>query len=352
MSNYYKGSISLSPNKLSAICKGILTPNGSTIPDISNNYFKQLGLPIVSATFSGVNTINEKPNSLGYLYNGTDISQYCIAPYVESNGTTFTSIPTWCKNIRAILIGAGGNGASGTLGSHQYNNRQQHIHLAYVRNDNNDHDGINHRNKHDPSTGGYHVGDWNLYESHRKGGIAPNEGITHNKEVFGIYSQNNTLTRHALNYDAGPYYNQASGQKGGTGGGGAFIFLNSINVESSTISITGGGTSQSTSLSVTQTNISGTTKYEATKGANAVSIISGNGGTVTVPTTLIIDVSGNGKNGNDSTTAGSSGFHNYSSTFPYGNAGVGGAGGLSGDNPTPSPGTNGQAGYYRIYFLT
>ena len=39
MSNYYKGSISLSPNSLDTICKGILTPNGSTIPDISNNYF-------------------------------------------------------------------------------------------------------------------------------------------------------------------------------------------------------------------------------------------------------------------------------------------------------------------------
>ena len=355
MSNYYKGSISLSPNRLSEICKGILTPVSNTIPDISNNYFKQLGLPIVSATFAGVNTINEKPNSLGYLYNGTDISQYCIAPYVESTGSTFTSIPSWCKNIRAILIGAGGDGGSGTSGSQQYNNRQEHIHIAYVRNDNNDHDGIGgHGEKHEP-THGYEAGDWNLGGSHHKGPKAPASVTTNTKKIFGpfgAYSQNNKFTRHSLNYDAGPYYSQASGQKGGTGGGGAFIFLNSINVESSTISITGGGTSESTILSVTQTNTSGTTKYEATKGANAVSIISGNGGTVTVPTTLIIDVSGNGKNGNNSTTAGSSGFYNYSSTFPYGNAGVGGAGGISGDDPTPTRGTNGQAGYYRIYFLT
>jgi len=65
MSNYYKNNI-----PLSNICKGILSSN-TTILDISNNFFKNLGLSLTNTTFT--DTINEKPNNLGYLYNGTDI---------------------------------------------------------------------------------------------------------------------------------------------------------------------------------------------------------------------------------------------------------------------------------------
>uniref|UniRef100_A0A6C0ERY4 Uncharacterized protein n=1 Tax=viral metagenome TaxID=1070528 RepID=A0A6C0ERY4_9ZZZZ len=331
ISNYYKGSISLSPNSLSTICKGILKPNGSTIPDISNNYFKQLGLPIVTATFAGVNGITEKPNNLGYIYNTTDISQYCIAPYVESTGTTFTSIPTWCKNIRAILIGAGGNGATGQLGSvQQQQNVVAHHHvLHWIRN-------YNYRR-------GY--GDWsNIGDSHTVIATTYNTHEGEKKHQNAIYGDSDHDTQHSRDtqhIDQTLNSKQAAGSSGGGGGGGGFVYLNNIQVEGKTISIAGGGLLQDTTLTVQ------TTKYTAAKGLNAPGITAGTGGAVTGTATA----SGAGNAGSAS-TGGTSGFYSYLNTFQYGNGGNGGAGGVSGTNPDPSDGIPGQAGYYRIYFLT
>ena len=347
MSNYYKGSISLSPNSLDTICKGILTPNGSTIPDISNNYFKQLGLPIVSATFAVVNDINEKPNNLGYLYNGTDISQYCIAPYVESTGTTFSSIPPWCKNVRAILIGAGGNGGTGEQGNIA-NHAAVNINIREVQKitadrDRNDFIVKDHTHyyifssihprieKADNSTAGRN-GDYDLLET-----------FTHGRD-----HQHRKSKMHQHNI--AEYTDQQTGATGGGGGGGAFIYLNSIQVQSgTTLTIEGGSSGQATTLTVQ------TTKYIAEKGGNAVGTTKGTGGSVQItnkPSNIIIDISGNGKNG-DVGTKGASGFSSYSTAFSYGNGGDGGAG-SAGANPkvNGTTGTPGQAGYYRIYFLT
>jgi len=332
MSNYYKGSISLSPNRLSEICKGILTPSESVVPDISNNYFKQLGLPIVSATFAGVNTINEKPNSLGYLYSGTDISQYCIAPYVDSSETTFTSIPSWCKNIRAILIGAGGDGVTGQLGSVQQQQTVQY----------------NEHNIESPYN----------YNYRRNYGKFKNESGTHQRSVDRTRHVNiGPQSSHDTNYGDSQHYhqayirtthtdqtvnsNQAAGSSGGGGGGGGFIYLDNINVEGKTISITGGNVKEDTKIIVE------TTTYTAAKGVNASGVTAGTGGTVSGTAT----VSAAGNAGNAS-TGGKSGFYSYLNTFPYGNGGDGGAGGVSGSSPNPTDGIPGQAGYYRIYFLT
>jgi len=332
MSNYYKGSISLSPNSLSTICKGILTPNGSTIPDISNNYFKQLGLPIVTATFAGVNGITEKPNNLGYIYNTTDISQYCIAPYVESTVTTFTSIPSWCKNIRAILIGAGGDGGTGQLGSvQQQQDVVAHNHVLHWIRNYNYRQGIfdNWKNE-----GDSHIAIAKTTQIH--------DGAHQINNVNGGNSDHDSQhSKHTEHTDQTLNSNQAAGAAGGGGGGGGFVYLNNIQVEGKTISIVGGGLLQDTTLTVQ------TTKYTAAKGLNAPGITAGTGGAVTGTATA--SVAGNA---GSASTGGTSGFYSYLNTFSYGNGGNGGAGGVSGTNPNPSDGIPGQAGYYRIYFLT
>jgi len=352
MSNYYKGSISLSPLSLSTICKGILTPNGSTIPDISNNYFKQLGLPIVAATFSGVTlsdniTINEKPNSLGYLYNETDISQYCIAPYVESNGTTFTSIPTWCKNIRAILIGAGGNGATGNLGFFT------HVAAVNVNTRENQNIDVDFKsstakpNEHRQYQDGTVPADTNQERAMNTAAVYQSD--YHQKQEFHITVHGNLTPKHIVrnviihHHNIATYNVQNAGASGGGGGGGGFVYLKNIDVQGKTISIEGGGLLQHTTLKVQ------TTTYTAAKGVNAPGVTAGTGGTVTGTGTATTSVVGNAGN---ASTGGKSGFYAYLNTFPYGNGGNGGAGGVSATSPNPSDGIPGQAGYYRIYFLT
>ena len=332
MSNYYKGSISLSPNRLSEICKGILTPVSNTIPDISNNYFKQLGLPIVTATFSDVTTItiNEHPNNLGYLYSGTDISQYCIAPYVESNGTTFTSIPSWCKNIRAILIGAGGNGETGQLGNIKHQQTTDtHIHELQIVINNNNRDLWNENDF-------YYTYFTHAIERH----VNIHDGNYKQQDVRIANSNHKTWNKHSRHVDHATRNEQQAGASGGGGGGGGFVYLNNIQVEGKTVSIEGGGLSQLTRLTVQSTT------YTGAKGENASGTTPGKSAGITGGGFRVVGAAGDGS------TGGKSGFYNYLTTFPYGNGGDGGAGGVSGTSPDPSDGIPGQAGYYRIYFLT
>lgn len=70
-------------------------------------------------------SVDEKPtNVFNYTYNNTDISTYCIATWVDST-TGFSSLPSWCTKIRAILIGGGGAGAQGQVSLNiQYNNHE------------------------------------------------------------------------------------------------------------------------------------------------------------------------------------------------------------------------------------
>jgi hypothetical protein len=311
MSNYKNNEL-----PLNTICNSITNANIS-------NFYK--GLSILSSSANFINGINEKPNNLGYSYDGIDISEYCIAAYVESSGTQFTSIPSWCKKIRAILVGAGGNGASGAKGS---NRRVDAVHHNYL----------------------------NLHH-HRNN---PNQNSANNNQdydgtidvTYNIY--NNENNRHnntgnhnnKFNHQNNPaYHEQTNGAGGGGGGGGGFIYLDSIDIVGKSLQIQGGGSNKNTVLTIQ------TTAYTALGGNNANSTTLGTAGSTQGTSTL--NVSGrNGQGANNTTKGlgGNAGLSIYSNTLSYGKGGDGsdGVGGLE----TVIAGSSGQTGYYRIYFLT
>jgi hypothetical protein len=126
MSNYYLNSNTV---KLSDVAKYITDTN------VANAY---VGNGLTANTSVFTTSVTENPNNFNYKYNGTDISTYCIAAYVESSGSnTFSSIPAWCKNIRAILIGGGGGG------SQHYYNFDAHRNQNNNRNNSEEHDNNN-----------------------------------------------------------------------------------------------------------------------------------------------------------------------------------------------------------------
>jgi hypothetical protein len=107
MSGYYKNNILLT-GALSNT-GGVLSSYYSNIT-VNTNY--NLGLTAYGgAPFTG---ITETPNATSiYKINGTDISTYCIAMYIESG--TAPTMPTWCTAIRAILVGGGSIGGPTTF---------------------------------------------------------------------------------------------------------------------------------------------------------------------------------------------------------------------------------------------
>ena len=313
MSNYKSNEI-----PLNTICNSITNANIS-------NFYKGLTISSGSANFINA-TINEKPNSLGYSYEGIDISQYCIATYVESSGTKFTSIPSWCTKIRAILVGAGGSGASGAKGS---NRRVDAVHHNYL----NEHHHRNNQNQNSANNNYDYDGpigaDYNVYndENNRHN----NTGNHNNK-----FNHQNTAA-----YDV-----QTSGAGGGGGGGGGFIYLDTTDIVGKSLQIQGGDSVKDTVLKIQ------TTSYTALGGNNASNTTLGSGG-ATQGTSTINATGKNGKSVIGSAKGGlggNSGLAVYSTNLSYGKGGNGsdGVGGLE----TVVSGSSGQNGYYRIYFLT
>jgi hypothetical protein len=314
MSNYKNNEL-----PLNTICNSITNANIS-------NFYKGLSIPSSSANF--INGINEKPNNLGYSYENIDISEYCIAAYVESSGTQFTSIPSWCKKIRAILVGAGGNGASGAKGSNQ---RVDAVHHNYL----NEHHHKNNANQNSAN----HNYDYD-------GGI----DITYNVSNDENNRHNNTGNHNnKFNHQNTPAYDvQTNGAGGGGGGGGGFIYLDTTDIVGKSLQIQGGDSNKNTVLTIQ------TTAYTALGGNNANSTTLGTAGS-TQGTTNINGTGKSGQNGqgaNNTTKGlgGKAGLSIYSNTLSYGKGGDGsdGVGGLG----TVIAGSSGQSGYYRIYFLT
>jgi len=128
MSNYYYKNV-----KLSDFIEYITT-------DISSSY-NHIDLSLNTESYtsivkSGVN-INEHPTNISYLIGQTtQISSYFI---VKSNEYTATNanitIPNYCKKINIILIGKGGNGATG--GSSTAQNQQNQNTNTNFNNQNN-----------------------------------------------------------------------------------------------------------------------------------------------------------------------------------------------------------------------
>jgi hypothetical protein len=69
----------------------------------------------VLSTGQPFTNINEKPNAIGYSYNGTDISNWGIAKYIiMTSGNTTINIPDWVMEVRWAMCGAGGAGGAAT----------------------------------------------------------------------------------------------------------------------------------------------------------------------------------------------------------------------------------------------
>jgi len=103
MANYKVNDIPLSD---------LIEQGGSS--DAITQKYNILGTPIkyISPNVSSF----ESPSALGYKVNGIDIANSMVAVYNDYTGnTTLNSgdIPSWCTQLRVILIGGGGGGGGG-----------------------------------------------------------------------------------------------------------------------------------------------------------------------------------------------------------------------------------------------
>lgn len=316
-SNYYKSKDLSAIKSFDTIVKGIQT----NTPNISVNWFKGMGLSTVEKTFNS--SINETPNTLGYIYDNTDISNYCIAPYVESSGTTYSSIPDWCTKIRAILVGGGGKGGTGLIGTSTTTPAVQY-NIAH-----------------------YYYHNFTYFKKYKNYSIWNNpDSFIDSYEVYTVTDKMQYQYVYVHHNIPAVTTQTSTGSGGGGGGGGAFLYLDNITLQGS-VSVTKGGPGGSTTLTI------GTTTYTANKGANASGSTKGSGGAASAHGT--IKVKGNDGNDPSGSTAGAGGtsvLSTYTSviTTSYGKGSEGTDGRGGGDQP-PAAG-NGNDGYYRIYFLT
>lgn len=116
MSYYYNGT------PLSSICRSINTNLSWTTTNLG------ITLNTNPATLSGV---NEQPlKTCVYNESKTDISTFCIASYTENS----LSIPSWCTQLRVVMIGGGGSGTTPATAQkvHQNANHQDVVYHYYV----------------------------------------------------------------------------------------------------------------------------------------------------------------------------------------------------------------------------
>jgi hypothetical protein len=340
MSNYYKTDINLNKARLSDLIKYVKNANyttsfGTSSLTLNTSY---------TSVFS--NTINEAPNPLGYKYLGTDISTFSIATWVESAGsTTFTSIPTWCTKIRAVLIGGGGGaGGSGTANiahqttgphGHGPHGHGPHGHGPHGHGPNG-HGPHNHNHQHTHGNDNQWAPDYNL-----------DYNPDYNPDYTPDYNQDNVQTPQPAQY-------------GGGGGGGGFAYLSTYDIASNknavTVSLGSGGglggtnqagqTGGSTTLTLPNSlsviaNGGGAAQSGGQGGGTATAAGGAAGGVQAgVTATTNSGVSGVAGTTTETGTGGASGLAPYSSNSTMLTYGVGG------NNAA------GTGGYYRIYFLT
>ena len=352
MSNYYKENV-----RLSSFAK-IIT--NVTV----NNLFTNLGIPLNSGYTTDVTVLaNERPNAIKYTYNNVDISTWCIAPWVESVGSTaFTSIPAWCNKIRAILIGGGGGGVRGQ-------NSTLHQDVTYLLKDHTHYMVQNfhhHRQEHlgFPSFRDFDYHLDHAYPVHQDGG-----------NVYQWQQKQHTHTNPNAADTA-----TAVNKGGPGGGGGGFVYISMVDIASnranvSVITGTGGAAASQNSTAPngisTNLTISPSTTYQAYGGSGGTRTWGGSGGGGSATGFINISGASAGKPSVSTASAGTSGGLNGSGTYitnstiknTYGKGGTGTAGSsystyvnsngvLGGSNPTTSTADAGGSGYYRIYFLT
>ena len=369
MSNFYRKELDIaqgnSPIIRTTNVEKLFTKNNDNIFTVYNHT-------------SNFTNINERPNNVGYGYYSqsttTDISMYSIAPYKEgSNGQSLTNseFPTWCKNIRVVMIGGGGAGYHAYEIQHNHqlasHNNTDSVQYQFFQEDNH----VNGRQQQKQqinqqgsnSQGGvgsnHHKGQLQG-EVHGRGSRhegANEQNIVDNRDDgFGSQQhQNNSIyqqrkdswnkrqwNRTHRHHNWGGLH-QVTQYAAYSGGGGAAVYLTSISTQKyPTVKITSGGVSSATLLTLTDA-AGGTVNITAGGGAlTATGTVTAQGATIQANqiTTPIQGVCYEGGSSSPS-VAGVNGLNNSSGSFgttlSYGN------GGLQ---------TTGNPGYYRVYFLT
>jgi hypothetical protein len=344
MSDYYK----INGNSLNTLCKYILDSNITGTTNTVSYYYRGITTSTYNSNFTS--SINEKLNATNYKVNNNDINTFCIATWVESNGSTgFTSIPSWCNKIRAVLIGGGGGGQYGNAGTfftqQQTAQQQQNTHNS---------DPIR---RHDYLSGLTHQVHTHTQtvSSKQQQNVQRDEVIDHQQINQGYQAkyavsrqETDAVTVIHQQATSTPYvdgYN--TGTAGTSGGGGGFIYISDYDISNyrNSISVTlGDSGSSGTALvdssegTATILNI-GTYSFKAL-GGNAGTTTAGTGGQTQVSqTTGVSTSSGSGRN--------PGGYQTYYSQTQYG---FGGSNGIAGTS-TKTNGYPGNTGYYRIYFL-
>lgn len=343
MSNYK--SVDVSFNDL---CSSFTT-------DIGNNY-KNTNIQIKASDFNnnGDFTINEKPDKLKYFVDGTDISDFSIAKYIDMSGTftiTNSDIPLWCKKIRAVLVGGGGSGGKGTNAKNTYvpavnRNQYKYQEQSYQRQNEkrkdvghtNSENNTNYNNT-DQKPTEYNNSTTEKFYANNDGRLVNTHNITRH---FSMVNQTNTAANNS----------QQAGIGGAGGGGGGFIYLDNVDVFGKTLKVdaSGGNITLST----------GTSNYaRVKKGTDATGNTNGSGGGTDFNSYSNVRYpGGNGakSNSNTGSASGKSKLSSISSSIPYGNGGNGGNGGIAPINESKevpgNDGVPGQSSFCRIYFLT
>lgn len=301
--------------QINQIIYGSSAANTTTL----NNKFTNMTITTTPNAAVYANT-NSSPNTLYYSIDGADISTYAIANFSEGvGGGTVTTIPAWCKSIRAVLVGGGGGSQPSTLGT-QYDYYQ--------------------------TNSGYN-----------------------NPIVTNVWNRN--------------YENREKKTTPGSGGGGgAFIYISSLNVtgyQTISVSAGSGGSASASGTSTTMTIVknSQTSTFTAGGGRGGSSTAAG---TATITNNIGATVtSGSGQAGGGGSGANTGGYYEkkYQGTRQIYQAttGTGGTGGQDGSvNITPQTNTSGltygsgssaanttqvvvagdagKQGFYRIYYLS
>ena len=302
--------------QINQIIYGSSATNTTTL----NNKFTNMTITTTPNAAVYANT-NSSPNTIYYSINGADISTYSMAYFSESvgGGATVTTIPAWCKSIRAVLVGGGGGSQPSTLGT-QY-------------------DYIQHNSGYNNPIA---TNRWHRYYENREHKSTPGSG----------------------------------------GGGGAFIYISSLNVTGyQTISVSAGsaGSAADSGSSTTMTIVKNSQTSTFTAGGGSGGSSTAAGAAAVTNTIGATFTSGSGQAGAGGSGANTGGYYErkyqgsvqiYEET-----TGIGGGGGRDGSvniipqtntggltygsgstaaNTTQAVvgGATGTQGFYRIYYLS
>jgi hypothetical protein len=312
MSNYYYKTFSGIDVSLNNIVRVITNTN-------AYNSFGNSGLTLqtnYASSFLTTSVGESVAEPFGYSYNGTDISTYCIAPYIEYDGSTnygnTINIPNWCKKIRVLLLGGGGGG-----GTAQASQQEPYPAVNIQQNNYNDNNNVEIN--------------------------APGPGDTHDQSP-GHRNDHHNAGQGALNThgDHGPNnvnQNKAAGvhhtilTSGQQSTGGSFLYLSDVQVGTASSCQVQVGTGGSTGSSTTAVS-GGTTVLKI--GSTTIHSRSNYGTTFPLLST--------------NTAASWGSYLSNTATTTIKNYGKAGTGGVAVSGPAV-PGQAGTNGYYRIYFL-